>query len=52
MRRFAAGGFVGATWATWTVMGPPPVGTAVLIGSVLVWLLWPELRWAWAQVTT
>jgi hypothetical protein len=50
MRRFAAGGFVGATWATWMAMGPPPLGTAVLIVGVVMWLLWPDLTRAWKEL--
>lgn len=52
MRRFVAGGFVGATWATWTAVGPPTMGTAVLLVAVVTWLLWLDLTRVWKELAT
>jgi uncharacterized membrane protein YdcZ (DUF606 family) len=50
VRRFVAGGFVGATWATWTAIGPPTLGTAVLIVVVVTGLLWSDLTRTWREL--
>lgn len=52
MRRFAAGFFVGAAWGTWSAVGPPRLGTGALVIVVVAWLLWPDLRQGWTQLTT